>query len=269
MTHRGFVVGGELAELAARLGRAAVEAASIEAERTVEHQRERSRQERLEAELAAELARQRADQERQRMDQERIEAERLVFERKCEEQERQRMDQERVEAELWRSSELERQRMERERAEKARVAERGTMLDANAAVWMPAHIDDAELVHRANAEAVRKLERSQAAWRDDGARHVEAERDRGEQETAMWRQRGGEALKAIRDEAVRVEAERIARSYGVRLADDDSTFAAKVRMVIGSKAEDVVDEREEERAKRFLPPTRRTRKTKKGPPNVD
>ena len=188
-----------------------------------------------------------------------------MFERKYEEQERQRMDQERVEAELWRSAELERQRMERERAEKARVAERGTMLDANAAVWMPAHIDDAELVHRANAEAVRKLERSQVAWRDDGARHVEVERDCGEQETAMWRRRGGEALKAIRDEAVRVEAERIARSYGVRLADDDSTFAAKVRMVILSKAEDVVDEREEERAKRFLPPTRRTRKTKKGP----
>ena len=172
-----------------------------------------------------------------------------MFERKCEEQERQRMDQERVEAELWRSAELERQRMERERAEKARVAERGTMLDANALVWMPAHVDDAELVHR--------------------ARHVEAERDRGEQETAMWRQRGGEALKAIRDEAVRVEAERFERGYGVRLADDDSTYAAKVRMVILSKAEDVVDEREEERAKRFLPPTRRTRKTKKGPPNVD
>ena len=94
------------------------------------------------------------------MDQERIEAELLVFERKCEEQERQRMDQEGIEAQLGRSGELERQRMERERAEKARVVERGTKLDANAAVWMPAHIDDAELVHRANAEAVRKLERS-------------------------------------------------------------------------------------------------------------
>ena len=78
-------------------------------------------------------------------------------------------------------------------------------------------------MHRANAEAVRKLERSQAAWRDDGARHVEAERDSGEQETAMWHS------KAIRDEAIRVEAERIARGYGVRLADDDSTFAAKVK----------------------------------------
>ena len=44
------------------------------------------------------------------------------------------MDQERIEAELERSAELERQRMERERAEKARVAERGTVLDANAAV---------------------------------------------------------------------------------------------------------------------------------------
>ena len=57
------------------------------------------------------------------------------------------------------------------------------MLDASAAVWMPAHIDDAELVHRANAEAVGKLEWSQATWRDDGARHTEAERDRGEQES--------------------------------------------------------------------------------------
>ena len=75
-------------------------ATSIEAQRTVELQRERSRQERLEAELAAELARQRADQERQRMDQERIEAERMVLQQKCEEQERQRMDQERIEAEL-------------------------------------------------------------------------------------------------------------------------------------------------------------------------
>ena len=98
------------------------------------------------------------------------------------------MNQERIEAELERSAELKRQRMERERAEKARVAERGRVLDANAAVWMPAHIDDAELVQRASAEAARKVARSQAAWRDDGARHVEAERNRGEQETAMWRQ---------------------------------------------------------------------------------
>ena len=85
----------------------------------------------------------------------------------------------------------------------------------------------------------------------------------------MWRQRGREALKAIRDEVIQVEAEQIARSCGVRFADGDSTFAAKVRMVTWSKAEDVVDEREEKRAKRFLPPTRRNRKTKKGPPNVD
>ena len=80
MIHRGVVVGGELADLAARLGRAPGSAVSIEAERTVELQRERSRQERLEVELAAELAWQRGDQERQRMDQERIKAERLVLE---------------------------------------------------------------------------------------------------------------------------------------------------------------------------------------------
>ena len=178
MTHRGFIAGGDLAELAAKLGRAPGDAASIEAERTVEFQRERLRQERLEAERAAELDH-RADQERQRMDQERIEAE-LVLERKCEEQERQRMDQERVEAGLRRSVELERQRVERECAEKARVVERGAVLDANAAVWTPAHIDDAEQMQRASAEAARKLERSQAAWCDDGARHVEAKRDRQE-----------------------------------------------------------------------------------------
>ena len=205
---------------------------------TVELQRERSRQERLEAELAAELDRQRADQKRQRM------------------------DQERSEAELGRSAELDRQRMERERAEKARVAEQGTMLDSNAALWMPAHIDDAELVHRASAEAARKVERSQAAWRDDGGGSRE-----GPPRTRNRNVAG--ALKAIRDEAIRVQAEQIARSHGVRLAaDDDSTFAAKVGMVIRSKAEDVVDEREEG-AKRCLPPTRRTRKTKKVPPNDD
>ena len=135
----------------------------IEAERTVEFQRERLRQECLEVERAAELDRQRADQERLRMDQERIETERLVLERKCEEHERQRMDQERIEAELRRSAELERQRMERECAEKARVVERGAMLGASAAVRMPAHIDDAEQVQRASAEAARKLERSQTA----------------------------------------------------------------------------------------------------------
>ena len=98
MTHRGFAVGGDLAELAARLGRAPSDAASVEAERTVEF-RERLRQERLEAERAAELDRQRADQERQHMDQERTEAERLELERKCEEHELLRMEQERFEAE--------------------------------------------------------------------------------------------------------------------------------------------------------------------------
>ena len=147
-------MGGELAELAARLGRAPGDAASIEAERTVELQGERSLQERLDAELAAELDRQRADQERQRR------------------------DQERNEAELGRSAELERQRMERKRAEKARVAERCTMLDANAAVWMRSHIDDAEQCIARAQTRQESLEQSQTAWRDDGARHVEAERDR-------------------------------------------------------------------------------------------
>ena len=176
------------------------------------------------------------------------------------------MEQERIEAELGRPVDLERQRVERESTEKASAIERGTELDANAAVWVPAHIGEAERVQAARAEAGRFRERIQAALGEDGARRREAERDRQEQETAMWRQRGRKTLKAIRDEAVRVEAERIARSYGARLADDDSTFAAKVRMVTQDKAAEVVDEREEERAKRFLPPVWRARKTKKGHP---
>ena len=69
----------------------------------------------------------------------------------------------RVSRRSWRSAELERRRMERECAEKARVVEPGAMLDANAAVWMPDHIDDAEQVQRASVEAARKLERSSAA----------------------------------------------------------------------------------------------------------
>ena len=81
MTNRGFTVGGHLAEVTARLGRAPGDAANVSAERTAEFQRERLRQERLEAERSAELDRQRADQERQRMDQERTEAERLELER--------------------------------------------------------------------------------------------------------------------------------------------------------------------------------------------
>ena len=194
------------------------------------------------------------------MEQERFQAERLELERKCEEHERQRMELERIEAELGRSVELERQRVERECTEKARAVERRAKLDANAAVWVPAHIGEVGRVERECTEKLRLLERLNAGWAGDAARHREAERDRQEQETEMWRQRGGEALKAMRDEAVRVEAERIARSYGVRLADDDSTFAAKVRMVIQDQAA-------EERAKRFLPPVRRARKTKKAPPS--
>ena len=264
MTHRGFAVGGDLAELAARLGRAPGDAARVEAERTVESQRERLRQERLDAERAAELDRQRADQERQRMDQERTEAERLELERKSEEHERQCMELERIEVELGRSVKLERQRVERECTEKAR-AERRTKLDANAAVWVPAHIGVVEPVERECTRKLRLLERLNAGWAE-AARHREAERDRREQKPRCGANEGGEALKAMRHEAVRVEAERIARSYGVRLADDDSTFAAKVRMVIQDKAAEVVDKRDEERAKRFLPPAQRARKTKKGPP---
>ena len=92
------------------------------------------------------------------------------------EEEQQRMYQERVKAE--RLAELDR-RVERERVE---------------------------------AETV-KLERQNVPERRDGAmaRGQEAEHERQEGETALWYQRTKETLKAIRDEAVRVEAARIAR----------------------------------------------------------
>ena len=53
------------------------------------------------------------------------------------------------------------------------------------------------------------LERLDAAV----ARGQEAEHERQEGETALRHQRTQETLKAIRDEAVRVEAARIARCY--------------------------------------------------------
>ena len=55
------------------------------------------------------------------------------------------------------------------------------------------------------------------------------EHARQEEETSLWHQPTQEALEAMRDEAVRVEAARIARGCGVRLAAEDSTLAAKVR----------------------------------------
>ena len=61
------------------------------------------------------------------------------------------MDQERIEAELGRSAELERQRVERECAEKARVVERGVMLNANAAGSV-----DASTYRRCGADAARE-----------------------------------------------------------------------------------------------------------------
>ena len=68
------------------------------------------------------------------------------------------------------------------------------------------------------------------------ARGQEAEHER--QEEPLWEQRAQETLKATRDEAVRVEAARIARGYGVRLAEEDGTLAAKVRTFILDQAAD-------------------------------
>ena len=84
----------------------------------------------------------------------------------------------------------------------------------------------AELDRRVEREKV--PERLRAAM----ARGLEAEHERPEGETASRHQRTQETLKAIRDEAVRVEAARIARSFGARLAEEDGTLAAKVRTFI-------------------------------------
>ena len=234
MTHRGFTVGGELAELAARLGRAPGDAASIEAERTVELQRERSRQERLEAELAAELDRQRADQERQRM------------------------DQERIEAKLVRSAELERQRVERERAEKARVVEQGTMLDANAAVWW----------------CIARAQRRQESWSGAKRRGVMMEpvtwKPRGTAESKKLQCGANEGERYPRQSETKPYGSRQSKSRGamnMKSASPMTTAPSRRRSGWSSGAKRRISW--EERAKRFLPPTRRTRKTRKGPPNVD
>ena len=96
------------------------------------------------------------------------------------------------------------------------------------------------------------------------ARGLEAEHERQEGETALRHQRTQETLKAIRDEAVRVEAARIARSFGARLAEEDGTLAAKVRTFILDQAADSVDHRETARFPASS--ARRTRKSEKGPP---
>ena len=70
-------------------------------------------------------------------------------------------------------------------------------------------------------------------------RRVERERVEAEIEE-LEGQRTQETLKAIRDEAVLVEAARIARGYGTRLAEEDGTLAAKVRTFILDQAADSV-----------------------------
>ena len=135
------------------------------------------------------------EQERQRKDQKRIEADRLAdLEQLRVDQLQQRMYQDRMEAE--RLPELDR-RVERELVE----------------------AETEEL------ERQKVLERLVAAM----ARGQEAEYSRQEGETALWDQRTQETLKAIRDVAVQVEATRIARGFGVRLAEQDGTLAGKVR----------------------------------------
>ena len=60
-------------------------------------------------------------------------------------------------------------------------------------------------------------------------------------EPLLWHQRTEETLKAIRDEAVQVEAARTAGGYGIRLAEEDGTLAGKVRTFILDQVADSVD----------------------------
>ena len=90
-------------------------------------------------------------------------------------------------------------------------------------------------------------------------RGQEAEHVRHDEETALWRHRTQETFKTIRGEVLRVEAARIARGYGVRLAEEDDTLAAKVKTFILDQAADRVDQREAERFPASS--ARRTRKS--------
>ena len=121
------------------------------------------------------------------------------------ESEREHLGQERREAERL-VAEQEQQRMHPERMEAERLAE-----------W------DGRVEREPVEAETEELERRKVLERPRGR---EAERERQEGETALWHQRTQETLKAIRDEAVRVEAAHIARGYGVRLAEEDGTLAA-------------------------------------------
>ena len=125
--------------------------------------------------------------ELERLEQSRCEAERLAdFERLRVEQEQQRM-----------------QRMYKESMEAERLAE----LD-----WRVVRERLEFEGETAELEPQRVLERLDAAMaRSQRARDVEHERQ--DEESALWRQRTQETLKTIRDEALRVEADGIARGY--------------------------------------------------------
>ena len=137
--------------------------------------------------------------------------------------ERERLGQERL------AAEQEQQRTCQERMETERLAELDRRVERECV--------EAETVE---LERQKVLERLDAAM----ARGQEAEHERQEGE------------KAIRDEAVRVEAE--SRGYGVRLAEEDGTLAAKAGRLFWTRP----------RTARSFPASfaRRTRRSKKSPP---
>ena len=139
------------------------------------------------------------------------------------------------------TAELERERLGQERREAERLAAEQEQQRKDQAERL-AELDRPVERERVEAETM-ELERQQVLERLDAAmaRGQEAEHERQEGETALWHQRTQETLKAIRDEAVRVEAARIARGYGVRLSEEDGTLAAKVRTFILDQAADSVD----------------------------
>ena len=171
-----------------------------------------------------------AELERERLGQERCEAERLVAE-----QERQRKDQERIEAE--RLADLEQLSVEHVSG----ACGGGTVGSVGAA-------------RRAGARACRGRNRS-AEGTTSGCGMTRSGPPSGGPRTQ-------ETPKAIGDEARGVEAARMTRGCGVRLAEEDSTLAAKVKALILDQAADSVDQRE---AARFPAPfARGIRKSKKG-----
>ena len=116
--------------------------------------------------------------------------------------------------------------------------------NANAAVWMPAHINDAEQVQRTSVEAARKLERSQAA--------------------VTWKPRG--TVKSKKPQCGANEGERHSRQSGTKpFGSRQSKSRGAMEQHFRGEGQDGPPE-QSGGCRGRAPPKRRTRKTKKRPP---